>query len=364
MKATLFYNILCVCNLLLTSQHCFAYGADDITSTNQNAYVKIKKNSEDVKWRKTPLDSDQNEMPWNAVSNQTQISSDTEIQTGPKGSLEMQFSEGSEIKISSQTTIALQSLQDPQNQPLIWINLKTGLITLKIAPYNSYRDISVFTPSAVIIPEIGFPNVSFNSETLPTFSIKQDQNEIQGQSLSNLTTVAVNKGFITIQFENPNFQAIRLTPNEQISFNESTLGPVVIAGATPTLLEPKELKYRILDLGTMEVCETLEGNSTENCGSWQWNKEKQYFEATWQNGEKSHITVEKMNEGKIIFNREDIEGPNKGLVLIYIGHDQGTEIQGDVAIQILGGSITSKNQEKITKGTWRARSSYFLNLNE
>ncbi len=127
--------------------------------------------------------------------------------------------------------------------------------------------------------------------------------------------------------------------------------------------ESKEIGFRLPDLGQIQECETLEGQQ-EICGTWTWDRKAQAFNATWQNGATAVLKVEKMEGGEIVLMRRDLSGPSVGLSVRYFGFNAGSTIEGDVAIQLLKGTILGGSPGSPSGGTWHARSHFLLDLGQ
>ncbi len=127
--------------------------------------------------------------------------------------------------------------------------------------------------------------------------------------------------------------------------------------------ESKELGFRLLDLGQIQECETLEG-SQEICGTWAWDRKTQAFNATWQNGVTAELKVEKMESGEIVLLRRNLSGPFVGSSVRYFGFNAGSTIEGDVAVQLLKGTIIGGSPGSPSGGTWHARSHFLLDLGQ
>lgn len=297
--------------------------------------------------------SDQNKLPlevtqkaiedktWKPFIIGNPIKEGSKFQTGPGEELRLQFSEGSIVRLNPQTIITIESLQDPLKQPLINIVLEKGEIRIHMVPYNFYRNLIVTSGQSMLIA----------SENEPTFSVKQD----------DLTTVAVEKGTVTIQMDSPQLQSINLYSGEQISFNASKMGPIVAVGAPSSLEEPKDLSFRILELGQMQECESASGLE-EICGTWSWNKGTQRFDAAWNNGDKAFLKVEKMSDGEIVLTRNDKSNSSTRKTARYVGHDEGVQVFGDVIFQLIKGTVIWEKDGVKTEGAWHATSSYSLDL--
>jgi hypothetical protein len=304
--------------------------------TLYNSAIKIESSENQVQWK-------QGDQSWQPMSFSHSLQEKMKVQTGETGTLLLRFGEGSRVKLEESTIIEIKSLHDPKNQPLINLSLEQGEMRVEIAAYDSYRSFLVTTPFSMLIA----------SDGAPTFTVLQKD---------NLTTLAVKKnGNVTVQVDNPALQSIMVHPGEQISLNASKMGPLVVAGAPPSLEEPKELHYRLLELGQMQECETPEGKK-ETCGTWSWNREKQQYDATWGDGTKGVLKVQQMSDGKLILNRQDELKGSSVLTAEYTGHDAGTKMIGDVAFQQLEGTVIWHDQGERIQGNWNATSSYFFNL--
>lgn len=319
-----------------------AYSFKTPSDLPKASQARVEKVENEVNWRCGDVE-------WTPLVSDTLLDEETEIQTGDKGRLNLQFAEGSTVEVKPGSEIKLESLHDPTNQLLIWILLNQGEISVRIAPFPSYRGFSVDTEAAMFIIDEG----------VPRFSVKQD-------TKSGLTTLAVEEGVVIIQPENPELQSINLGAGEQISLNSKKMGPIVAVGSPPSLEEPKELVHRQLDLGPLQqVCEMAEGEGQkEICGTWLWDLKAQAFNATWQNGAKAVLKVEKMSDGEIVLTRRDLSGTSEGLTARYVGRNAGDAIEGDVPIQLLAGTVTWEFNGSTSTGTWRARSPFFLGLGE
>ena len=148
--------------------------------------VQVKKVEGKVQWRR-------HSGSWKTILSGDTLDEPSEIKNDDKGNLTLQFSEGSVVDLKADSEIELESLHDPQNQPLIWIRVKNGEIHGRIASFDSYRGFSINTEPALIVVDQG----------TPSFSVNQDQK-------SGLTTLAVEEGTVMIQPENPEIQPINL----------------------------------------------------------------------------------------------------------------------------------------------------------
>jgi hypothetical protein len=260
------------------------------------------------------------------------------IQTSSTGTLKLLFSEGSRLQLQPNSEILLDALNTPNNQPLILVSLKQGEVLVHIAPFRSFRSFTVATEAAAVIV----------SDGKPTFSVKQE---------NGVTTAAVEKGTAMVQVDNPELQSVNLYAGEQVSLNLSKMGPLVVAGSPPYLEEPKKFEHRLLDLGQWQECEQ-KARQNEICGSWSWNRQKRHFEALWQDGSVGILEVKKIGGGEIILIRRD----SNNLTARYVGRDAGTEMVGDVALQVIEGTATWKSKGREYEGTWRALSPSSLDL--
>lgn len=281
---------------------------------------------------------------WQPLASQQQLNEGATIQTGFDGTLQLRLDEGTLLTVEPSSSIVLDTLHDTQNQPLILISLKQGKIDVQMAPYQTYRSVTIGTELAAVIVYEGSP----------TFAVRYDQ---------GIATVGVKQGSVTIQPDNSDLSSTNVNEGEQVSFNSKKIGPIVAVGAPPSLEEPKELSYRIMELGHLEECEIPEGGK-ELCGSWSWNRKTQKFDAEWANGAKGELAVEKMNNGELVLLRRDLSGPTAGLTARYSGQNAGNEITGDVVQALLKGTVTWEYHQTTTKGTWQAKSDYMLDLGE
>ena len=280
--------------------------------------------------------------PWKPLATHALLDAGTEIKTGAKGRLSLRFADGSEVQIEPLTEIKLESLSDAQNQTLIQIILKQGELKAHVASETAAQESFVIhTPTATAI-------------------IQGTIGSILHQPADGLTTLSAEEGVIFIQPENSKIQPLNLSAGRQVSLSSSAIGPVVAKGAPPGLAASK-LPYKLFDLGQWQECESRQGQK-EICGAWNWDSEAQAFHADWPNGAKALVKVEKMGGGEIILLRRDLSGPSAGSVAHYTGHHAGGDIEGDVVLQLLEGTVAWESHDATSKGTWRVRSHDYLDL--
>lgn len=305
------------------------------SAARPEASARIHQVENKVSWRRKP-DS------WAAVTLDMRLDERTELRTSANGTVRLILKEDSHIEIAPNTGIKLESLRNAHGGVLVQISLRRGEIKAQVSPETtSQRAFAVHTPVATAVVEG------------TVFSVRHD-------TAAGLTTVAVEDGVVFVQPVSPKIWPLNLEAGRQVSLSRSVIGPVVAAGAPPSLNEP-ELPYALLDLGQWQVCEIRE---REICGSWGWDRKAQQFNATWENGGRAVLKVEKLGDGEIILSRADHAGSLKGLTARYVGRNAGTDMEGDVGVQLIAGEVTWAGRGNITRGTWRARSYYWVDLGE
>lgn len=81
------------------------------------------------------------------------------------------------------------------------------------------------------------------------------------------------------------------------------------------------------------------------CGKWTWNGK--YFDASWNNGAKAKLMLERFNRNLVVLTREDDTGVSIGLTARYEGIPKGNRIQD--------GSVTGRwhwNTGRMQTRTW------------
>lgn len=267
-----------------------------------------------------------------ALAAGAKVGEGSELRTDATGKAHLVLPDGSTVDVEPDTTLKLVSLENASHGTLIQFELVQGALTAKIAP-----------PAT----EDG----TFAVHTKVATAIGGEQIAVRMDEAANLMTAGAIAGVTMIQTESESVQPINLSAGEQVSLNAEKMGPIVAVGAPPGLEEPTDLKNRLLDLGQIQVCEKGEA---ELCGTWSWNRGQQQFDATYAGGATATLKVERMSGGEIVLTG------NNGR---YVGHDGGTEMLGDVAHQILEGTVTWTRNGVTTEGTWRGLSSYLLDLN-
>jgi hypothetical protein len=246
------------------------------------------------------------------------------------------------LRLGPRTAVKLDALRNAYDEPLFWILLRQGEVEVQVSPRtSSQQTLSIHTPVTSAIAQ----------GTL--FSVSHDP-------ARKLTTVAVRKGIVLLQPQGQKLfhESMYLEPGQQVSLTRSVMGPVVAAGAPPSLTEP-ELPYALLDLGQWQVCEDRE---TEICGSWDWDRKRQRFNATWSDSTSAVLKVEALGDGEIILSCVDCGQQSTGRKARYVGRNAGTDFDGDVAVQLIAGEVTWTEGGKQGRGTWRARSYYWIDL--
>lgn len=273
---------------------------------------------------------------WASVSEGISLEERSEIRTEKnKGKTILRFAEESRVEVGPGTQLSLDSLK---NKAFLLISLKQGELDVQVSPKStSEKSFTVMTPAAMVVVE----------GTI--FSVRHQK---------DLTTVSVKEGIVFVQPASAELYPVNIEAGQQISLTKKEMGPVVAAGASPGISEP-ELPYKLLDLGHLQVCEIRE---KEICGSWSWDLKTQQFNATWEDGTISVLKVEKMGGGEIILTSNNLSGPTQGVTARYTGHLAGQDMEGDVGVQLLEGTVAWKSPGSNASGTWRSRSHYFLEL--